>query len=115
MIREPIGIASPGEPVRVAAAVPVLVVVQDPRVDRVDLEPVEDRVPQLRVRAHELSLGRRRAGRASSGSQSGTRDLAEVVEQPCEPHLLDRLLVEAELRRDRRWASRATDWECRAV
>ena len=39
----------PGEAQRIAGAVPVLVMVEDPRVDRGELEAVEERVAELRV------------------------------------------------------------------
>ena len=81
--------------VRVAAAVPGLVVVADPRVDRRDAEALEQPVADLGMLAqHDQLLVVERAGLLQDAV--GDRDLAEVVQQAGEPQLLDRLVVEAQ-------------------
>src|SRR5262249_4299553 len=69
-----------GEPVRVAGAVPVLVVMQDPVVDRVEVETFEERIPQLRVLADLLLFLQRQRSRLSQDLVCEP-DLPEIVEE----------------------------------
>src|SRR5581483_6722242 len=81
---------------RVARAVEMLVVVEDPPVDRLDAETVEERVPELGVALDDRELlVRQLAGRAQDRVREA--DLAEVMQEPGETEALERLRVEAEL------------------
>ena len=83
-IRAPSGIASPREPVRVAASVPALVVVQHPAGDRVDAEPIEDARADLWMPLDHASLGL--AERALLREELvGHGELAEVAEADGRP------------------------------
>ena len=80
-IREPIGIASPGETVRIAAAVPVLVMMPDDRRDRErEADHREDVGADRRVALHDLVLGRSQAARLVE-DMFGNRQLANVMQQ----------------------------------
>jgi hypothetical protein len=72
----------------------MLVVVEHPAVDRVELEPLEQRIADLRVSLDDLELliGER-ARRVEHGV--GDPDLAQVVQQACEPQLLYERAFEA--------------------
>ena len=94
MMRAPSGIWSPGKPIRVTAAVPALVVVQDPVGDGVDAEALEHPEPDLRVALEDHPL---RLGQRARLAQDLLRDreLAEVVQARGEPGELDLFVGEA--------------------
>ena len=89
----------PADPIRIAGAVPALVVVQHPVGDRVDAEALEHAEADLRVALeHEpLGLGER-AGLAQD--LLGDRELAEVVQAAGEACQLDLLAIDPEPGRD---------------
>ena len=88
------------EPVRVARAVPVLVVVLDPDVDGADVHAVEERRAELGM-VRELPLLVRSQGARLLEHPVGDRDLAEVVETTGELELLDLLVLELQPPGDR--------------
>ncbi len=83
-----------GEAERVAGAVPPLVVVQDPAIDRRDAQPLEQARAEHGVLAHHPQLVRIELARLLQDAV-GDRDLAQVVQQARQAHLLDHLDVEA--------------------
>ena len=97
MTRAPSGMSSPCEAVRIAGAVPALVVVEHPVGDRVDAEALEHAEADLRMALEHEPLGvRERAGLAQD--LLGDRQLAEVVQACGQSRQLDLLVVEAEPR-----------------
>ena len=74
----------------------MLVVVEDPHVDRLELQAVEQRMPERRMGANDALLVRRQPARLLQ-DLVGDPDLAEVVQQTRDPDLLDELLAEPEL------------------
>ena len=113
MIRAPSGISSPRQAVRVAGAVPALVVVENPVGDRLDAEALEHPVADLRVALehHPLRLGER-ARLAQDLLRD--RELAEVVQAGGEAGQLDLLVGEAEpARRSGRRGRRRAASGCR--
>ena len=101
MIREPRGDPLSAEPVRVPAAVPALVVVEDPGGDGLDAERVEHPVADLRMAPeHELLRAGQRAGLAED--LLGDGELSEVVQAAGDAHQLDLLRLEPQLLGDAR-------------
>ncbi len=72
----------------------------DPDVDRADVHPVEERRPELGV-VRELVFFVRGRGAGLLQHAVGDRDLPEVVKPAGELELLDLLVVDLELPRDR--------------
>src|SRR5262249_61630061 len=78
------------EVARVAVAVPALVMVEDPRGDRLDAERVEHVLADLGMALEHLALARRQRP-ALAQDLLGDRELAEVVQLAGEADQLDLL------------------------
>ena len=95
MMRAPSGIVVAAHPVRVAGAVPALVMVENPVGDRLDAEALEHAEADLRMALEHEPLGLAEHARLAE-DLLGDGELAEVVQAGREPRQLGLGLVEPE-------------------